>query len=91
MSEAACASASIRRNPEQARQWRQRATALGKPRSLEAVDAEIAIAEGRYEAALQHLEAAQAHLDKSGFDSGLARFAREQWAQSAALCRATLR
>ncbi|QOY88377.1 zinc metalloprotease [Paludibaculum fermentans] len=89
--EAACASANIRKNPEQARQWRQRATALMKPRSLEAVDAEIAIAEGRYEAALKHLEAAQAHLDKSGFDSGLARFAREQWAQSAALCRAALR
>ncbi|MGJ5817007.1 hypothetical protein [Paludibaculum fermentans] len=88
--EAACASASIRKNPEQAREWRKRAIALMKPRSLEAVDAEIAIAEGRFEAALKHLEAAQAHLDKSGLDSGLARFAREQWAQSASLCRTAL-
>ncbi|MGJ5817010.1 hypothetical protein [Paludibaculum fermentans] len=62
-----------------------------KPRSREAVDAEIAIAEGRFEDALQHLQAAQTHLDKYGLDSGLARFAREQWAQSVSLCRAALR
>lgn len=88
--EASCASASIRRNPKQAREWRQRAIALMKPRTLEAVDAEIAIAEGRFEAALKHLEAAQDHLDRYRLDSGLARFAREQWARSAELCRTAL-
>ena len=88
--EAACASAGIRKNPEQAREWRKRAIALMKPRSLDALDAEIAISEGRFEAALKHLEAAHAHLDKSGLDSGLARFAREQWAQRALFCRAAL-
>ncbi|MGJ5817012.1 hypothetical protein [Paludibaculum fermentans] len=68
--EAACASASIRKNPERARQWRQRATALMKPRALEAVNAEIAITKGRFEAALKHLEAFEAHLDKCDVDSG---------------------
>lgn len=58
---------------------RRHAADLRKPRSLEAVDAEIAIAEGRFEAALPHLEASQTQLDKSGLDSGLARFATEQW------------
>lgn len=59
-----------------------------EPRSREALDAEIAIAECRFETALNHLEAAQNHLDIYGRDSGLARFSREQSAQSASLCRA---
>ncbi|MBN9660339.1 MAG: M50 family metallopeptidase [Acidobacteria bacterium] len=88
--EASCACASIQKNPERAKEWRKRAIALMKPRSIDALDAEIAIAEGRFELALKHLEAAQAHLDRYRLDSGLARFAREQWTRSAELCRATL-
>lgn len=88
--EAACATDSIRKNPEQAREWRQRATALTKPRSLEPVDAEIPIARGRFLAALQHLAAAQAYLDKCGSDSGLARIARELWTESGSHCPASL-
>ncbi len=44
-----------------------------KLRTRAAVDEEIAIAEGRFEGI-------------SGFDSGLARFARAQWGQSASRC-----
>jgi hypothetical protein len=86
--EAASASASIRKHAAQARTWRDRACKLRKPESLEVVEAEIAMCEGRHEEALHHWEAATDRILRQRLDSGLIRFAREKWAESEATCRA---
>ncbi len=86
--EAAGASATLRKRPDQARSWRDRACKLRKPESLDAVEAAIAICEGRYAHAARHLEAAKAHIARRKLDSGLIRFAKEKWAQHEAVCHA---
>ncbi|MCU1274690.1 MAG: cytolysin immunity CylI protein [Bryobacterales bacterium] len=85
--EAASASANIRKQAAQARSWRERACKLRKPESLDVVDAGIAMCEGRYEEAVQHWEAARAHIVRRRLDSGLIRFAKEKWAEYEAACR----
>jgi hypothetical protein len=85
--EAASASAAIRKQPAQARTWRQRACKLRKPDSLDVVDARIAMCEGRYQEAAQLWEAARARLDRRRLDSGLIRLAKEKWAEQEAACR----
>jgi hypothetical protein len=88
--EAASASAMMRRRPEQARTWRDRACAIRTPESHEATDAAIAMSEGRYEDALKHWEAARAYFDHLGSNSGLVRFAKMQWAVKEAICKAAM-
>lgn len=85
--EAASASAFICRRAGQARSWRERACTLRKPESLDALDAKIAMCEGRYEEAARHWEAARAHIVRRKLDSGLIRFATEKWAEYEAVCR----
>lgn len=85
--EAASASTVMRKLPSQARVWRDRACAIWKPKSLDGLDAEIAMLEGRYEDALRHLEGARAYLDRLGLNSGIVRFARTELAKKEALCR----
>jgi hypothetical protein len=85
--EAASASVAIRKQPAQARTWRQRACKLRKPDSLDVVDAGIAMCEGRYQEAAQLWEAARARLDRRRLDSGLIRLAKEKWAEQEAACR----
>jgi hypothetical protein len=46
--------------------------------------------EGRYQAALQHWEAAKAHIRLRKLDSGMIRFASEKWAEYESHCRAAL-
>jgi len=84
--EAASASALIRKRAGQARVWRERACKLRKPESLDALDAGIAMCEGRYEEAVQHWEAAKAHVARRKLDSGLVRFATGKWAEFEAAC-----
>lgn len=88
--EAASASTVIKKRPAQARVWRDRATAIWKPKSLDGLDAEIAMLEGRYGDALMHLEGAKAYLDRLGLDSGIVRFAREELQAKEERCRAEL-
>jgi hypothetical protein len=87
--DAASASECIRKQSAQARIWRDRACKLRKPESLDAVDAGIAMCEGRYEAALQHWEA-KAHIRRRKLDSGIIRFALEKWTEYETACRAAL-
>jgi len=84
--EAASASAFVRRGAGQARSWRELACTLRKPESLHALDAKIAMCEGRYEEAAQHWEAAKADVVRRKLDSGIVRFALEKWAEDQAAC-----
>ncbi len=86
--EAASASARIRKRPDQARIWRDRSCKLRRPRSLHAVQAEIAMCEGRYLDAAQDWEAAISYVIRRRLDSGLIRFAKEKWTEQAVACRA---
>lgn len=88
--EAASASASIRKHAAQARTWRDRACKLRRPESLDVVEAEIAMCEGRHEEALHHWGAAMDRILRQRLDSGLIRFAKEKWADSEAACRVAL-
>lgn len=86
--EAASANANIRKQVPQARDWCRRATKLRKPKSLDVVEAGIAMCEGRYGEALQFWEAARANVARRKLDSGLIRFAKEKWADYESVCRA---
>lgn len=88
--EAASASACLRKQGAQARTWLERSAKLRKPDSPAPVEAGIAMCEGRYDDAVRHWEAAEAYAVKRKLDSGLARFAREKWAEHARECRADL-
>jgi hypothetical protein len=76
--EAACASALLRNNPDQARTWLAIGRKLRKPESTDSIDAGIALCEKRYEDVLRHTAATRAFLDGRKLDSGLARFIRER-------------
>jgi len=86
--EAASASALHRKNAAQARVWRDRACKLHKPESLHAVEAGIAMCEGRYAEAQEHWIAAREHAARRGLDSGLSRFAQEKWREYEEACQA---
>jgi tetratricopeptide (TPR) repeat protein len=85
--EAGCSSALVRKNAANARAWHARAAKLRKPRTG-AVQAGIAMCEGRYADALDNWAAARARVDRLGLDSGLIRFAKAKWAECEAECRA---
>ncbi|MGH9609235.1 MAG: M50 family metallopeptidase [Bryobacteraceae bacterium] len=85
--EAASASAVIRKQAAQSRTWCERGCKLRKPEPLHAVQAGIAMCEGRYGEAVKHWEAARARLVQKRLDSGLARFAKEKWAEYESDCR----
>lgn len=89
---AAALSASVRNNPAQGRVWLERAQKLraGKLEDLEGIQADIAIAQGRYADALGHLAKRLGEMKKKRLDSGTARFAKERIAEREALCRAAL-
>ena len=84
--EAASASAFVGQRAGQARSWRERACTLRKSESLDALDAKIAMCEGRYEEAVQHWKAAKAYVVRRKLDSGIVRFALEKWAEYEAAC-----
>ena len=86
--EAAWASAGIRQQAGQAREWRDRACKVQAPRSLHAVEAAIAMCEGRYEDAEREWQEARAYLDRKRLDSGSCRFAKERWTGFEQECRA---
>lgn len=86
--EAASASANIRKRAAQARIWLERSRKLRKPEWLDAVEASIAMCEGRYEVAAKHWEAAQALCVRRKLDSGLIRCAKEKWAEYEEVCKA---
>jgi hypothetical protein len=85
--EAAYVSANIRKQVAQARTWRERAYKLRKPESPHAVEASIAMCEGRYEDAAGHWAAEQSRVLRRRLDSGIVRCAKEQWAEYEAACR----
>ena len=85
--ETASASANIRKQAAQARGWWNRACKLRKSKSLDVIEAGIAMCEGRYDDAARHWEAARALADRKRLDSGLIRFAKEKWAEYEAFCR----
>jgi len=84
--EAASASGMVRKNPTQARTWLERACKLGKPESTDAVEASIAMCEGRYEEAASYWKSARERVTRRKLDSGLSRFAKEKWATYEAAC-----
>ena len=86
--EAAWASAGIRQQAGQAREWRDRACKVQAPQSLHAVEAAIAMCEGRYEDAEREWQEARAYLERKRLDSGSCRFAKERWAGFEQECRA---
>jgi hypothetical protein len=84
--EAASASSIIRKSPMQARVWLDCACKLRKPESTDAVDASIAMCEGRYEEAASHRKNARERVTRQRLDSGLNRFTKEKWAIYEAAC-----
>lgn len=85
--EAASANANIRKQPDKARIWRDRACKLRKPESLHVIEAGIAMCEGRYEEATHHWVAARADAARKELDSGIIRFAVGKWAEYEAVCK----
>jgi uncharacterized membrane-anchored protein len=79
--EAASASARERKNPAQARTWLERARKIQKPQSTAGIEAEIAMAEGRFEDATRHWAAARDFIARRRLDSGLARFSKQRIAE----------
>lgn len=86
--EAAFSCASIRHDAQKARIWRERACRVRRPISLNAVDAAIAMCEGRWSEASRLWESAKREVDRRKLDSGLIRFAREKWAEHQTHCKA---
>jgi hypothetical protein len=86
--EAACSSALVRKNAANARAWQARASKLRKPQ-IGAVEAGIAMCEGRYAEALENWVSARAQVDRLRGDSGLIRFAKAKWSELEAECRAS--
>jgi hypothetical protein len=84
--EAASIGAHLRSNAVQARTWLERACMLQKPKSIDGIEAAIAICEKRYDDALQHLAAARARLERLKLDSGLPRFSREKLTEYEKMC-----
>jgi hypothetical protein len=89
--EAASASARERKNPAQARTWLERARKIQKPQSTAGIEAEIAMAEGRFEDATRHWAAARDFIARRRLDSGLARFSKQRIAERERVCNAALR
>lgn len=85
--EAASANANIRKQPDKARIWRDRACKLRKPESLHVIEAGIAMCEGRYQEAVLHWQAAREHMVRKKLDSGRVRFAIDKWAEYEAFCK----
>jgi hypothetical protein len=85
--EAASSSALSRGNVSQARTWVERAGKVKEPVSTDNAEAVIAIREGRHEDAVRFLAAARARIERLKLDSGLARFAKEQLAEYAEMCK----
>ena len=86
--EAASASACMRKNAVQARAWLDHARKLS-PYGLgdtSPVDADIAIAEGRYADALRHLTRVRAKLDRCTIETGTSRYIRDALALREKLC-----
>lgn len=75
--ESAFASARHRKNAAQARVWLERATKLQKPKSVNSVEAEIALCEGRYEEAIQFNQKAREFVGRVNLTSGLSRLGME--------------
>jgi hypothetical protein len=88
--EAACASAAVRGDSRRAHVWLDRAKILRKPESESAVLGAIAMAEGRYQDALDLHAESRRYLDRSKLDSGLARLARKELAKLDCQCRLAL-
>ncbi len=80
---AASASASERHNPAQARVWLERARKVDGNRKLDAdaIEADIAMAEGRFHDALRHLANFQAALARQRADTGVMRFIKDGLAE----------
>ncbi|HJZ99496.1 MAG TPA: site-2 protease family protein [Candidatus Solibacter sp.] len=85
--EAAFAGAAVRRKPESAKVWRDRAYQLGKLPQCPAVEAVIAFAEERYSDALALFAEAHAQVDPQQLDSGMAHWCREVWSGYELQCR----
>ena len=88
--EAAFASAMWRKDAEQSRVWLSRARKVREPESPDAVEAAIAMCEGRYDTALQRFAKAREFLIMRKLDSGLARFGKEKWGEWEEECRRAL-
>jgi len=88
--EAAAASAREMNHADRARVWLDRARKLQKPQSTAGTEAEIAMAEGRYDDAIRHWAAARDFIVKRRLDSGLIRFAKERIAERESECRSAL-
>jgi hypothetical protein len=91
--EASAMSAKERRNAAQARVWMDRAAALkapSRPAQTAGVKARLAMAEGRFAEALDHWARFRDLIQKKLFDSGTARFAKDNIAEAESECRAAL-
>jgi hypothetical protein len=91
--EASAMSARHRHNAAQARVWMDRAAALkapSRPGQTAGVEARLAMAEGRFAEALDHWARFRDLIEKKRFDSGTARFAKDNIAEAEAECRAAL-
>ena len=74
-------------NVLQAGTWVERAGKVKEPGSTDNAEAVIAIREGRHGDAVRFLAAARARIVRLKLDSGLARFAKEQLAEYAEMCK----
>lgn len=76
-----------------ARVWLERAIKIDKEQKIESTDAAeaaIAIAEQRYGDALRHWAAAREFLARKRLDSGIARSAKQRYAEAESECHAAL-
>jgi len=87
--QAAFIQAVLRRKPGYARVWLKRAATLGKIRSADAIEAGIAMCEGRNREAVDLFVAARTFSEQYAY-SGIARQAGEMFAQYERECRAAL-
>jgi hypothetical protein len=86
--EASVASAVMRKEAKQARVWLRRACDVGKPESMDATNAAIAMCEGRFSEAAQLWDAVKARVINRKLDSGTIRFALERWSRFSEQCKA---
>jgi tetratricopeptide (TPR) repeat protein len=91
--EAASASAECKHNPQQARAWLKRAQqikAAKRPEETLGIEARIAMAEARFEDALDLWKRSRESIEKKRLDSGTARWAKERIAEAEQACRTAL-
>ena len=85
--EAAYAAAAFKRDAKLSRAWLDRARKIWKTPEADAAEGALAVCEERFADGIHCFERAAALIEKRRLDSGLARFAKEKYAELQRMCR----